>query len=155
MAELPYYAPAASNGLLDAEATGREAVAPDGQTRAVLRTIVAAPELAALLDELGREATLGLVADRALVAADRLAELRAGQASPFARLLKYEPAAGHELRSDDLAGGDRFHGTAPDGTATSAPEWAVVRFYRDPAGAILRVRYRAGVAWNDRASGWS
>lgn len=76
------------------------------------------------------------------------------QSSDFKRILKFEPVAGEELRADDVAGGDRYHGAAADGTATSAASWRVVRFYRDATGGITRVRYRTGVAWDNRASGW-
>lgn len=72
----------------------------------------------------------------------------------FRRLLKFEPTSGQELRAEDLST-DRYHGAAPDGTATSAASWKVVRFDKDAAGNITRVRYRTGVAWDSRAAGWS
>lgn len=73
-------------------------------------------------------------------------------ASPFARLLKFEPAAGEEIRRDETATDD-YHGAAPDGTATSAASWRVARFYKT-GGLITRVRYRTGVAWDSRTAGW-
>lgn len=73
--------------------------------------------------------------------------------SRFKRLLKFEPAVGEELRSENLDT-DRYHGAAPDGTATSSATWDVVRFYKDASKNIVRVRFRSGVAWDDRAAGW-
>lgn len=72
--------------------------------------------------------------------------------SPFARLLKFEPLAGEEIRRDETVTDD-YHGAAPDGTATSAASWRVARFYKS-AGLITRVRYRTGVVWDNRTAGW-
>lgn len=75
------------------------------------------------------------------------------QPSRFANILKFEPAAGEEIRREETVTDD-YHGAAPDGTATSAASWAVVRFYKDVSGNITRVRYRENVAWDARAAGW-
>lgn len=75
------------------------------------------------------------------------------EGSEFKRLLKFEPSEGFELRADENAT-DRYHGAAPDGTATSSPNWRVVRFYKDAAGAIIRVRYRSNITWDGRTAGW-
>lgn len=72
----------------------------------------------------------------------------------FKRLLKFEPAAGMELRADETLT-DRYHGTAVDGTPTTAASWGVVRFYKNAAGDVTRARYRTGVVWDDRTQGWT
>jgi hypothetical protein len=79
----------------------------------------------------------------------------AALAPAFDTLLNFRASPGQELRADDVSGGDRYHGRANDGAATSAASWEVVRFYRDSGGNITRTRYRTGVAWDDRAAGWS
>lgn len=71
----------------------------------------------------------------------------------FTRALKFEPVAGEEIRRDETATDD-YHGIAPDGTLTSAASWSVCRFYKDAAGLITRVRFRTGVAWDNRTLGW-
>jgi hypothetical protein len=73
--------------------------------------------------------------------------------SAFKRLLKFEPLPGEELRRDE-GQSDDYHGAAADGTATSAAAWRVVRLYK-AGGLITRVRYRTGVAWDARSTGWS
>jgi hypothetical protein len=73
----------------------------------------------------------------------------AALSSPFARLLKFEPAVGEEIRRDETATDD-YHGAAPDGTATSAASWRVARFRKNASGLIVRVQYRTGIAWDDR-----
>lgn len=70
----------------------------------------------------------------------------------FARILKFEPQAGEEIRRDETLTDD-YHGVAPDGSATSSAVWKVTRFYKT-AGLITRVRYRTGVAWDSRTAGW-
>lgn len=82
-----------------------------------------------------------------------LVDILEASVSPFARLLKFEPLVGEEIRRDETSTDD-YHGAAPDGTAATAASWKVVRFYKT-AGLITRVRYRTGVVWNDRASGWT
>lgn len=72
----------------------------------------------------------------------------------FATLLKFEPAVGEELRREELTT-DSYHGRAPDGTTTATAAWEVVRLYKDAAGEIVRARYRTGVAWDNRAAGWT
>lgn len=74
------------------------------------------------------------------------------QSSRFARLLKFEPSLVDELQSDDVVGGDRYHGAAADGTAITTAAWDVVRFYRDAAGNITRVRFKSGIAWSTRSN---
>lgn len=74
--------------------------------------------------------------------------------SRFARLLKFEPAASEGLRREETATDD-YHGASADGTQETSPGWDIVRFYKDAGGNIPRVRFRAGVAWADRASGWA
>ena len=71
----------------------------------------------------------------------------------FARLLKFEPEVGDELRAQEDAG-FRYHGVAADGTATSSATWRAVRFTKS-GDAIVRVQYRTGVAWDDVELGWS
>jgi hypothetical protein len=75
----------------------------------------------------------------------------------FASLLKFEAQIGEELRADDIVGGDRYHGRAPDGTAEDDAAWEVVRFIRDVQANILRVQYRSDLAWDDRTNptNWS
>lgn len=73
--------------------------------------------------------------------------------SAFARLLKFEPQVGEEVRRAETTTDD-YHGAAPDGSATNEAVWNVVRFYKT-AGAVTRVRYREGVVWDDRTAGWS
>lgn len=80
--------------------------------------------------------------------------LDAQAASDFHKLLKLEPKAGEEIRRDET-NTDDYHGAAPDGTATSAAAWKVCRIYKTVGqGSIVRVRYRTGVVWDDRAAGW-
>ncbi len=69
------------------------------------------------------------------------------------RVLKFEPAAGEELRAEETTT-DRYHGMAPDGTAVDSAAWSIVRFYKNPADEIIRVRYRTGVRWDQRTDGW-
>lgn len=73
-------------------------------------------------------------------------------ASRFTRLLKFEPSAGEEIRRDEGLTDD-YHGAAPDGSATTAPVWDVVRFYKT-GGLVVRARFRTGVVWDNRMSGW-
>lgn len=73
--------------------------------------------------------------------------------SRFTRTLKFEPGEGEEIRRDETLTDD-YHGVAPDGSATDTTVWAVVRFYKT-AGLITRVRFRTGVAWDSRTSGWA
>lgn len=77
----------------------------------------------------------------------------ASQSSAFARLLKFEPSVGEELRADETTT-DRYHGSAPDGTAEATATWNVTRFYKDASDNIVRVRFRTGVAWSSRTVGW-
>lgn len=77
-----------------------------------------------------------------------------GGRNSMASLIKFEAQPGEELRVDDVIGGDRYHGRAVTGTATSAASWEVVRFERDATGGILRTRYRSAVVWDDRDQGW-
>lgn len=73
----------------------------------------------------------------------------------FATLIHYLPrAAADEMRADETAT-DRYHGRATDGTLTSAASWEVVRFYKDASDTVIRTRYRTGVAWDNRATGWT
>ena len=85
------------------------------------------------------------------------AELRAAplDLDDFDRIAKARAVVGEELRFDDVIGGDLYIGAAPEGTATSAASWDVVRYYRTAAGAITRQRYQTGIAWDDRATGWT
>ena len=71
----------------------------------------------------------------------------------FTSLLKFEPVPGQEIRADETTT-DRYHGRAEDGTATDSAVWEVVRFYKNANGDIVRARYRTGVAWDSRTSGW-
>jgi len=74
--------------------------------------------------------------------------------TPFTSLTQAQAAVGQEIRIDDVAGGDLYHGRAIDGTATSTALWEIVRMYRDASTAtIQRIRYVSGVAWDDRLSG--
>ena len=93
----------------------------------------------------------GLVVRAVGAAAEDTLSLRHNRMTSLA---KFEAAPGEEIRADDTLT-DRYNGRAPDGTATSAPVWEVVRFYRDAGGTIVRVRYRTGVAWDSRTMGWS
>lgn len=70
----------------------------------------------------------------------------------FSRILKFEPLPTEEIRRDETLTDD-YHGVAPDGSATSAAVWKVVRFYKT-AGLITRVRYRTDIAWDSRTAGW-
>lgn len=72
--------------------------------------------------------------------------------SRFTRLLKFEPSAGEEIRRDETPTDD-YHGAAPDGSNTANPVWDVVRFYKT-ATLITRVRFRTGIVWDNRSSGW-
>ena len=74
--------------------------------------------------------------------------------SDFASLIKYEAVPGQELRRDEGVDFD-YHGRAPDGTPTATTAWEVVIFYKNELGGVVRTRYRTGVAWDDRASGWT
>lgn len=67
-----------------------------------------------------------------------------------------------EVRRDDANDNATlysYHGRAPDGTATAAASWEVMRFTHLVAGdssAVARIQYLTGVAWDDRDSaGWS
>lgn len=72
----------------------------------------------------------------------------------FSSLIKFEPRPNEELRSEETLS-DRYHGRAPDGTATSDASWEIVRFYKNPlTGQIVRTRYRENVSWDNRATGW-
>lgn len=75
------------------------------------------------------------------------------QSSRFKRVLKAEPNAGEEMRIDTTLT-DNYHGMATDATAETTASWDVVRFYKDAGGNITRIRYRTGVAWSARSSGW-
>lgn len=70
--------------------------------------------------------------------------------NPFASLVKFECYPTEELRADDVKAGDRFHGRALSGTATSSTAWEIVRFYRSATGDVLRLIYRTGTSWDDR-----
>lgn len=72
--------------------------------------------------------------------------------SRFARVLKFEPSVGEEIRREETLTDD-YHGAAPDGSNTAGTVWDVVRFYKT-ATLITRVRFRTGVAWDSRATGW-
>lgn len=67
----------------------------------------------------------------------------------FQRILKFEPLVGEEIRRDETTTDD-YHGVNTDGTATSATTWRVVRFYKTN-GLIVRVRYKTGISWDNRA----
>lgn len=71
----------------------------------------------------------------------------------FATLLKFEASSGEELRRDETATDD-YHGRAADGAAEASTVWEIVRFYKDVLGKVTRTRYRTGVAWSSRTSGW-
>lgn len=79
----------------------------------------------------------------------------AAPASDFGLLAKATPSANTvEIRFDDIVAGDLYIGEAPDGTATSAASWKVVRYYRTATGLLTRLRYRTGVVWDSHTSGW-
>lgn len=73
--------------------------------------------------------------------------------SRVTRAIKFEPSAGEEVRRDETTTDD-YHGLAADGTAEGTAAWDVVRFYKT-SGKIVRVRFRSGISWTDRATGWS
>lgn len=75
--------------------------------------------------------------------------------SLFTALVQAQAVPGEEIRLDDVAGGDLYHGRAADGSATSTAAWEVIRFYRDASGRILRIRYRSDVVWDSRTAGWT
>lgn len=63
-----------------------------------------------------------------------------------------------EVRYDipvDVANSDIYTGVAADGTLTSSASWTIIRTYFDANGNPTRERFRTGVAWDDRTSGWS
>jgi hypothetical protein len=133
--------------------------AKDFSTQTTLAAVLAAldqvePKLDTLnAKDFATQATLALIKTRAdlLATEATLATIR-DQSSQFARVLKFEPAAGEEIRRDETATDD-YHGVAPDGTLTSSAAWFVVRFYKT-SGLITRVRARSGVVWDDRTLGW-
>lgn len=73
--------------------------------------------------------------------------------TPFTSLIQVQAAPGQEIRIDDIASGDLYHGRAPDRASTSAPVWEIVHFYRDADATILRIRYVSAAIWDDRTSG--
>lgn len=77
------------------------------------------------------------------------------QSSRFKRIAKAEPSVGEELRFDDIAGGDLYIGAAVDSSSTSTGNlWDVVRYYRSATGVVTRARFRTGINWDSRTSGW-
>jgi hypothetical protein len=94
--------------------------------------------------------------DRAVDVSAASGLLTAGH-SKFSRLLARQPSDGEEMRfaiPSDLANDDIYIGVAPDGTATSASDWDVVRVYCDGNANPKRARLREGIAWDQRGSGW-
>lgn len=76
----------------------------------------------------------------------------------FTRMLEKRFRDSEEVRYDIpavLADASIYLGTATDGTSTAAVSWSVVRYYFDVSGSPQRARFRSGVAWDDRATGWS
>lgn len=83
-----------------------------------------------------------------------LSALRASFDDTFKNLLKFEPREGYELRVLNTAGA-RYHGMAADSAAEDQAVWSTVRFYKDAAGEIVRVRFKRNLAWNAvEAGGW-
>jgi hypothetical protein len=74
----------------------------------------------------------------------------------FARILAKEFEDTEEVRYDTpnaagLINGSAYAGIAPDGSATSAAVWTVVRTYYDPNSNPSRQRIKKGIAWDNRA----
>lgn len=72
----------------------------------------------------------------------------------FTTLIRGEAVVGQELRREETSTDD-YHGRAADGAATNTAVWEIVRFYKDGSGNVTRWRYRSGVKWDERASGWT
>lgn len=152
----------AVRALLAATLTVGGTVALDAATLAALEstTVTVANPTANPETGLAKEATLAGTLPRDVT--DRAARLLGhvtvdnsdarDQSEAFRRLLKFEPLAGEEIRREETASYD-YHGAAPEGTLDTALAWKVVRFDRSVSG-LLKVRYRSGVAWADRAVGW-
>lgn len=83
--------------------------------------------------------------------------LLAGPVAEFYRIKNRYFKDTEEIRYDiaaSLISGDIYTGVAPDGTATSAASWTVIRTYFDANGNPSRERIRTGVVWNSRTIGW-
>lgn len=85
-----------------------------------------------------------------MVSATLVDKEQTSRSNPFASLVKFEAYPTEELRADDISKGDRFHGRALSGTATSSSRWELVRFIRNANGDVLRLIYRTGTSWDDR-----
>lgn len=48
-----------------------------------------------------------------------------------------------------------YTGVAPDGTATAATTWTIIRTYFDGNANPIRERIRFNVAWDNRSVGWT
>ena len=75
----------------------------------------------------------------------------------FRRLATGDVLDTEEVRIDIpavLASGYIYKGYAPDGTATSATSWDVMRVSLDVNGNPSRQQYQTGISWDSRASGW-
>jgi len=131
-------------------------VTPDGRLQVEVggNVIVNATEYVARVDGTrinpATQETLAALAAEDFATEATLAALRSDR--DFSRILKFEPLPTEEIRRDETLTDD-YHGVAPDGSATSALVWSVVRFYKT-AGLITRVRYRTGISWDNRAVGW-
>lgn len=78
----------------------------------------------------------------------------ASRLGDFARLLDKQYLDTEEERVD-MGATDIYIGVNTDGTATSSATWKIIRVYLDGSGNPTRRRYRSGVAWDSRTSGWT
>lgn len=78
-------------------------------------------------------------------------------ASEFARINAKQYDDTEEVRFDipvSKVNGVIYVGVAPSGSLESSSVWMVVRTDFDSNGNPNRQRYRSGVAWDSRTTGW-
>ncbi len=76
--------------------------------------------------------------------------------SDFSKLLARQVSNTDELRLDvEPTNTDYYVGKNVDGVATSSTTWDVIRIYLSATKNPTRMRFRQGVAWDSRTSGWT
>lgn len=89
------------------------------------------------------------------VPTDTLGRLAVTDGSEFARLLNHRVENNEEIRLDmEATATDHYVGVAPDNTPEDQPLWRIIRIYLSVEKEQERMRFRQGVRWDQRTTGW-
>ena len=106
------------------------------------------------LNSLGQKTMTGSVP--VVLASDQTITISA-VSQAFTRIKNQEYLDSEEARYDipaSLPSGFIYAGVAPNGTATSAAAWTIVRTSFDASGNPTRDQIRTSVVWDSRTTGW-